>query len=83
MARPDCWGPTCDFTGSRIQSDANTGRCTKTPGYLAAAEINEIIKYGDGAQTFHDANSGSDVMLYKGFLTPSPPHSASLLGFDI
>jgi GH18 family chitinase len=68
MAQPGCWGPTCDFTGSRTQSDANPGRCTKTAGYLAAAEINEIIKYGDGAQTLHDAGSNTDVMLYKGAL---------------
>lgn len=66
MAQDGCWGPTCDFTGSRTVSDANPGRCTKTAGYVAAAEINEIIKKGDGAQTFHDAASNTDVMLYKG-----------------
>lgn len=66
MAQDGCWGPTCDFTGSRTVSDANPGRCTKTGGYLAAAEINEIIKRGDGAQTFHDDASNTDVMLYKG-----------------
>lgn len=66
MAQDGCWGPTCDFTGSRTQSDAAPGRCTKTGGYVAYAEINEIIKRGDGARTFHDDNSNSDIMLYKG-----------------
>lgn len=42
------------------------GRCTKTGGYLANAEINEIIIRGDGAQMFHDDNSNTDVMLCEG-----------------
>lgn len=54
------------FTGSRTQSDANPGRCTDTGGYLSNAEIAEIIRKGDGAQTFHGGNSNTDVMLYKG-----------------
>ncbi|KAK4072464.1 CAZyme family GH18 and CBM24 [Trichoderma harzianum] len=66
MATDGCWGPMCDFTGTRLQSDAKPGRCTKAPGYVAYAEINEIIKKGDGAQTFRDNSSDSDIMLYKG-----------------
>lgn len=66
MARDGCWGPLCEFTGSRTKSDAKPGRCTKTGGYLAYAEIIEILKRGDGARTFFDANSNSDIMLYKG-----------------
>ncbi|KAK7990526.1 hypothetical protein PG990_014806 [Apiospora arundinis] len=46
--------------------NANPGRCTDTGGYLSNAEIAEIIRKGDGAQTFHDGNSNTDVMLYKG-----------------
>ncbi|QPH01779.1 hypothetical protein C2857_005982 [Epichloe festucae Fl1] len=75
MAQDGCWGPDCDFTGSRTQSDATPGRCTKTGGYLANAEINEIIIRGDGAQMLHDDNSNTDVMLYKGdyvsYMTPT------------
>lgn len=75
MAQDGCWGPMCEFTGSRIQSDAKPGRCTDTGGYLAAAEINEIIQKGDGAKTFYDGNSNSDVMLYQGdyisYMTPT------------
>lgn len=69
MATDGCWGPMCDFTGTRLQSDAKPGRCTKAPGYVAYAEINEIIKKGDGAQTFRDNSSDSDIMLYKGTLS--------------
>lgn len=56
----------CDFTGSMTQSDAAPGRCTKTGGYLAHAEINEIIKVGSGVRMFHDGASNSDIMLYNG-----------------
>lgn len=68
MAVDGCWGPICDFTGSRLKSDARPGRCTKAPGYLAYAEINEIIKNGDSDQAFRDTASDSNVMLYKGTL---------------
>ncbi|UKZ57771.1 hypothetical protein TrVGV298_011632 [Trichoderma virens] len=66
MAVNGCWGPTCDFTGSRLKSDAKPGRCTKAPGYLAYAEINEIIKNGQSDQAFRDTGSDSNVMLYQG-----------------
>ncbi|KAK4208461.1 hypothetical protein QBC37DRAFT_405251 [Rhypophila decipiens] len=75
MAQERCSGPMCEFTGSQTQSDANPGRCTDTGGYLAAAEIMEIIQKGDGAKTFHDSDSNSDIMLYQGdyisYMTPS------------
>jgi hypothetical protein len=68
MAVDGCWGPCCDFTGSRLKSDARPGRDTNAPGYLAYAEINEIIKKGDSDQALRDAASDSNVMLYKGTL---------------
>ncbi len=70
MAQDGCWGPLCDFTGSRTQSDANPGRCTKTSGFLAAAEIIEMLKNNNNIQTFYDSASGTDVLLYNG-LFPS------------
>lgn len=74
MASDGCWGPMCDFTGSRTQSDAKAGRCTASGGYLAYAEIAELLKQGQNAQIFHDNDSGSDIMLYKGdyisYMTP-------------
>ena len=66
MALNGCWGPMCDFTGSKTKSDSKPGRCTKEGGYLAYAEITEIIKRGESTRTFHDAGSNTDVMLYKG-----------------
>ncbi|KAI8409045.1 hypothetical protein FOFC_11997 [Fusarium oxysporum] len=79
MAKDGCWGPMCEFTGSRTESDAAPGRCTKTGGYLAYAEIMEIINAKSGAETFYDKSSQSDVMLYKGdyvsYMTPKTKDS--------
>ncbi|KAH6688887.1 glycoside hydrolase family 18 protein [Plectosphaerella plurivora] len=73
MATDGCWGPLCEFTGTRLESDANPGRCTDTRGYISNAEINEIIRSGQGRQ-FHDGESNSDILLYKGdyvsYMTP-------------
>ncbi|KAI6086086.1 glycoside hydrolase family 18 protein [Hypoxylon rubiginosum] len=73
MAVDGCWGPTCDFTGSRTQSDAQPGRCTKEGGYIANAEIDELIRAGS-VQQLHDADSNTDVLLYNGdyisYMTP-------------
>lgn len=67
MAKDGCWQPHCDFTGTRTKSMANPGRCTKTSGYLAYAEIDEILRQGGpGVRGFHDDGSGSDILLYKG-----------------
>ncbi|KAI8262413.1 hypothetical protein K4K56_005864 [Colletotrichum sp. SAR 10_98] len=75
MAVDGCWGPLCDFTGTRIESDANPGRCTATKGYISNAEINELITQGSYSQLFHDGDSNTDVLLYKGdyvsYMTPA------------
>ena len=79
MAQDGCWGPLCGFTGSRSKSEATPGRCTKTAGCLAQAEINEIIRYGDQVDVFHDDASNSDILLYKGdyisYMTPTTEDS--------
>ncbi|ERT01646.1 hypothetical protein HMPREF1624_02898 [Sporothrix schenckii ATCC 58251] len=73
MAEHLCWGPLCEFTGSRNQSDATPGRCTQTAGYIANAEINELIR--QGAQSIYDGSSDTDVVLYNGdyvaYMTPT------------
>lgn len=65
----------CDFSGSRTQSDAHPGRCTKTGGYLGNAEIDEIIGHGGAQRMFHDGASSSDILLYQGdyvsYMTPT------------
>ncbi|KAJ4157870.1 hypothetical protein NW754_009520 [Fusarium falciforme] len=66
MAKDGCYGPMCEFTGSRTKSDAKPGRCTKTSGYLANAEINEILLSGKMSKAFYDKNSQSNVILYEG-----------------
>jgi hypothetical protein len=65
MAKDGCWSAMCEFTGTRRQSDAAPGRCTNTSGYLAQAEINELIQRG-GVRSLYDPISNSDVMLYNG-----------------
>jgi hypothetical protein len=71
MEQPGCWGPTCKFTGSRLESHATPGRCTGTAGYIADAEINEIINGGSGSKRqsrvvthFLDTASNSDILVY-------------------
>lgn len=72
MEQPGCWGPNCKFTGSRLESDATPGRCTGTAGYMADAEINEIIRGGSGRRRqsgrvvthFLDPGSNSDILVY-------------------
>ncbi|KAF2729337.1 glycoside hydrolase family 18 protein [Polyplosphaeria fusca] len=75
MAQDGCWGPMCEFTGSRTHSDAAPGRCTNEGGYISLAEINEIIGKNSGAQLMHDGGSNTDVLLYKGdyisYMTPT------------
>lgn len=67
MAVPGCWGPMCEFTGTREQSDAYPGRCTATRGYISNAEMNEIKGWGqEKIEIFHDADSNTDVMIRSG-----------------
>lgn len=79
MAKDDCWRPDCEFTGSRTQSDANPGRCTKTAGYISNAEISEMLKRGAGARSFYDGISDTDVVLFQGLsLNPRWPTSVGV-----
>lgn len=73
MAQPGCWGPSCHFTGDRLTSFATPGRCTDTSGYIADAEINEIINGGGNGISargsrvvtrYIDTASHSDILVY-------------------
>ena len=67
MASSGCTGPECLYTGSSSQSDATPGRCTNTGGYLANAEIYEIIAdKSRSAKSWHDDETASDYMVYDG-----------------
>ncbi|KAL6233081.1 hypothetical protein BDW75DRAFT_252210 [Aspergillus navahoensis] len=57
MAEVGCHGPECLYTGSRANSDATKGPCTGTAGYLANAEINEIISGSPSGLTTRDTVS--------------------------
>lgn len=71
MAQDLCWQSMCEFTGSREHSDANPGRCTGTGGYISHAEINEIIQAGGDIHFFHEGESNTDILLYKGESCPA------------
>lgn len=69
MADPGCWGPNCLFTGDRLNSQAAKGVCTGTAGYIADAEIGEIMNGNSRAAgrvvtSFVDASSNSDILVY-------------------
>ncbi|KAL2864282.1 uncharacterized protein BJX67DRAFT_225561 [Aspergillus lucknowensis] len=61
MSEAGCTGPTCTYTGN----GAAEGRCTQTSGYLANAEINEILKNNDNAKHSYDEKSDSDILVYN------------------
>ncbi|KAK4161332.1 glycoside hydrolase, subgroup, catalytic core [Cladorrhinum sp. PSN259] len=65
MADASCRGPTCLFTGTSTQSEAAPGRCTGKRGYLANAEIEEIIATNPTAQTWK-TNRYEDYLQYNG-----------------
>lgn len=87
MREDGCWQPHCEFTGTPTESLANPGRCTKTAGYLAYAEILEFMGK-PRVQFFHDQQSDTDVMLYDGdhisYMTPTTKVARRNLwkGFD-
>ncbi|KAJ4303943.1 hypothetical protein N0V88_001544 [Collariella sp. IMI 366227] len=62
MTTPGCTGPMCTFTGPA--SGATPGRCTGEAGYLANAEISQILASGTNTQTWHDGVSHSDFLVY-------------------
>lgn len=63
MTDPNCRGPMCTYTGPT--SGALSGACTDTPGYLADAEINDLIVRG--AAAYHDdLASDSDIAIFQG-----------------
>jgi len=66
MAEPGCYGPQCHFTGSQSISNAKKGECTDTAGYLANAEIYNIINNNSSRVTkqYIDTGSNSNILVY-------------------
>ncbi|EXV01258.1 chitinase (glycoside hydrolase family 18) [Metarhizium robertsii] len=65
MAQAGCYGPDCFYTGGPRDSHAAKGRCTDTAGYIADAEIKEIVKDSSRVnQNFLDGPSNSNILVY-------------------
>jgi len=62
MAQPGCDTETCFFLGDRNNSPAKPGRCTATAGYIANAEINEILPAA--TRTWYDPKTMTDYLVY-------------------
>ncbi|KAH8896256.1 hypothetical protein GQ53DRAFT_713976 [Thozetella sp. PMI_491] len=67
MTTAGCTGPMCTFQGDRETSYAAPGMCTETSGYIANAEINEIIQTYPNVKSFHDGESNSDILVYDDY----------------
>jgi GH18 family chitinase len=66
MADAGCYGPSCLFTGTAIQSNAEVGPCTGTAGYISDAEVNDIITNNASRvnQNYIDSTSNSRIVVY-------------------
>lgn len=67
MSQTSCSGPLCTFEGSRSQSLAYAAPCTNTRGYMANAEIKDIIQSHSQFsvfQDFVDKDSDSNILIY-------------------
>jgi hypothetical protein len=85
MAAAGCWGPNCLFTGDRLNSNAKKGVCTGTAGYIADAEIAEILANpGRVVRSFVDPSSNSDILVYDdtewvGYMSPATKRARTTL----
>ncbi|CRG90584.1 hypothetical protein PISL3812_07628 [Talaromyces islandicus] len=67
MEKEDCTSENCTFAGERDKSLADSGACTKTPGYISDAEINDILDTHKDAKTWYDDDSSkSDIVVWNG-----------------
>ncbi|KAI0376688.1 class V chitinase-like protein [Hypomontagnella monticulosa] len=64
MTDPNCSGPMCGYVGP--DSAAKPGMCTGTAGYISNAEINRIIRNGGNIQSWFDAKTMTDYLMYEG-----------------
>ncbi|KAI2940976.1 CAZyme family GH18 [Aspergillus niger] len=65
MADPNCSGTDCLYTCDRLHSDAKKGECTNTAGYLAGAEIDDIMKDSSRVvKSYVDTTSNSDILVF-------------------
>lgn len=77
MTDPNCRGPMCTFEGGRDDSQAMPGMCTDTRGYLANAEIQDIVDRDVTSEHWYDGDTGADYLIYNGVYSPFIPFLAS------
>jgi chitinase len=66
MTDKSCTGPECTYTGGYDESTAQEGKCTKTAGIIAQAEIDLIISLNDTTnKAFYDQGSDSDIIVWN------------------
>ncbi|EGS17235.1 class V chitinase-like protein [Thermochaetoides thermophila DSM 1495] len=85
MLQPGCWGPDCFFNGNRINTNAKKGKCTATSGYIADAEVAEILQDPKRVvRSFVDKDSDSDILVYDtnqwvGYMSNTTKHARAAL----
>ncbi|KKK18118.1 hypothetical protein AOCH_004859 [Aspergillus ochraceoroseus] len=63
MSEVGCVKPECRFEGPK--STAKPGICTRTPGVLANAEIEDLINDSEINESFYDPGSDSNILVYN------------------
>jgi hypothetical protein len=65
MSDASCWTEECTFTGTNTQSNAEEGPCTATAGYIANAEIQDILNNASRVnQNYIDEDSNTNILVY-------------------
>lgn len=65
MAEKGCYTADCFFTGTAAHSNAAEGPCTRQAGYLANAEIRNIIKDPSRVnKNYVDKKSNTNILVY-------------------
>jgi chitinase len=66
MNDASCSGPFCTYSGDKNHSMAYAAPCTSTSGYIANAEIHDIIKNGSFSivNSYIDTDSDSNILIY-------------------
>ncbi|KAF3384828.1 hypothetical protein F1880_001969 [Penicillium rolfsii] len=64
MADAGCYGPDCFYTGTAMHSNAEPGVCTGQAGYIANAEIKQILSDPSRVNQHFIDDSDSNILVY-------------------
>jgi hypothetical protein len=65
MSDAGCSTEQCTYTGTNIQSNAEPGNCTATNGYIANAEITDILNNASRVNSnYIDVGSNTNILVY-------------------